>query len=72
MLSLLMWIGLLAERGLFFFGGLAVASGLALYQQILIRERAPGPCFKAFLNNNYFGMAIFVGLVLDYAFAAGA
>jgi 4-hydroxybenzoate polyprenyltransferase len=72
MLGLLMWIGLLAERGLFFFGSLAVASGLALYQQILIRERAPGPCFKAFLNNNYFGMAIFVGLVLDYAFAAGA
>jgi 4-hydroxybenzoate polyprenyltransferase len=72
MLGLLVWIGLLAERGLFFFGGLAVASGLALYQQALIRERAPAPCFKAFLNNNYFGMAIFVGLVLDYALAVAA
>ncbi|SDW07625.1 4-hydroxybenzoate octaprenyltransferase [Thiocapsa roseopersicina] len=72
MLGLLVWIGLLAERGFFFFGGLAVAGALALYQQVLIRERAPAPCFKAFLNNNYFGMAIFVGLVLDYAFAMGA
>ena len=72
MLGLLVWIGLLAERGFFFFGGLAVAAGLALYQQLLIRERAPAPCFKAFLNNNYFGMAIFVGLVFDYAFAVAA
>lgn len=69
MLGLLVWIGLLAERGFFFLGGLAVASGLALHQQVLIRERTPASCFKAFLNNNYFGMAIFVGLVLDYAFA---
>jgi 4-hydroxybenzoate polyprenyltransferase len=69
MLGLLVWIGLLAERGFLFFGGLAVASGLAFHQQVLIRERAPASCFKAFLNNNYFGMAIFVGLVLDYAFA---
>jgi 4-hydroxybenzoate polyprenyltransferase len=39
---------------------------LALYQQRLIRDREPGPCFEAFLNNNYFGMAIFLGLVIDY------
>jgi 4-hydroxybenzoate polyprenyltransferase len=69
MLGLLVWIGVLAERGFFFFGGLAAASGLAIYQQVLIRERVPASCFKAFLNNNYFGMAIFVGLVLDYALA---
>jgi 4-hydroxybenzoate polyprenyltransferase len=60
----------LAGRGIWFFGGLAVAAALALYQQVLIREREPLPCFKAFLNNNYFGMAIFVGLVLDYAIAS--
>jgi 4-hydroxybenzoate polyprenyltransferase len=66
MLGLLSWVGVLAGRGLLFFGGLAVAGGLAVYQQILIREREPGPCFKAFLNNNFFGMAIFVGLALDY------
>ncbi len=67
MLVLLVWIGLLNGRGLYFNGGLAVAAGLALYQQILIRDRQPAACFQAFLNNNYLGMAVFVGLVLDYA-----
>ncbi len=67
MLGLLVWIGVLAGRGILYVGGLTVAAGLALYQQILIRKREPEPCFKAFLNNNYFGMAIFIGLVLDYA-----
>jgi 4-hydroxybenzoate polyprenyltransferase len=38
----------------------------ALYQQILIRERKPQECFRAFLNNNYFGMSVFVGIVLEY------
>jgi 4-hydroxybenzoate polyprenyltransferase len=52
------WYGLgLGAGGLFF-----------LYQQILIRERNPERCFRAFLNNNYFGMAVFIGLVLDYQF----
>lgn len=69
MLGLLIRIGVLAELGMVFYGGLAVAAGLAIYQQWLIRDREPGPCFKAFLNNNYFGMAIFVGIVLDYALA---
>ena len=40
----------------------------ALYQQFLIRERKPEECFKAFLNNNYFGMAVFVGIALEYLF----
>lgn len=69
MLALLVWIGILADRGPWFFAGLALAALLALYQQALIRGREPASCFKAFLNNNHFGMAIFVGLVLDYALA---
>ncbi|MBK1645948.1 4-hydroxybenzoate polyprenyltransferase [Thiocapsa imhoffii] len=67
MLALLAWVGMLAGRGALFFGFLAVAAALAVYQQVLIRHRDPVRCFKAFLNNNYFGMAIFLGLVLDYA-----
>jgi hypothetical protein len=25
-------------------------------------------CFDAFLNNHYFGMAVFIGIALDYLF----
>ncbi|MFZ5592727.1 MAG: 4-hydroxybenzoate octaprenyltransferase [Pseudomonadota bacterium] len=54
--------------GAFYYLGLVVAGGFAVYQQYLIRNRdAPG-CFKAFLNNNGFGAAIFCGIVVDYLF----
>lgn len=46
--------------------GLVAASGFALYQQYLIRERDAKRSFQAFLNNHYFGMAVFAGIVLDY------
>lgn len=45
---------------------LLVAAALLIYQQVLIRERLPGPCFRAFLNNNLVGAALFVGVVLSY------
>ncbi|SDX85630.1 4-hydroxybenzoate polyprenyltransferase [Allochromatium warmingii] len=67
MLALLLWIGEITERGLVYQFGLLAAAGFALYQQYLIRQRIPKLCFQAFLNNNYFGMAIFVGLIGDYA-----
>jgi len=51
-----------------YYAGLATAACLALYQQYLIRNRDPDQCFRAFLNNNYFGMAVFVGIALDYVF----
>lgn len=50
----------------YYHAGLAVAAGLAIWQQYLIRRREPDACFRAFLNNNWFGMAIFLGLVLHY------
>jgi 4-hydroxybenzoate polyprenyltransferase len=56
------------ELGLWYGLGLAVAAVFALYQQYLIRDRKPQECFKAFLNNNYFGMAIFFGIALEYVF----
>lgn len=67
MLGMLLWIGHDAGRGGWYLAGLGAAAALAVYQQWLIRTREPRACFAAFLNNNYFGMAIFVGLVLDYA-----
>ena len=51
-----------------FNGGLCVALALAGYQQYLIRNRERDGCLRAFANNNYFGMAIFLGIALDYIF----
>lgn len=65
---LLAWVGYLADRGPVFFVALLVAGGFAVYQQWLIRHREREPCFRAFLNNHYFGLVVFAGLVLDYAF----
>lgn len=65
-LLVLFLIGLQLKLGGFYYFGLLVAAGLAVYQQYLIREREPGACFRAFLNNNWFGMAVFAGLVMSY------
>jgi 4-hydroxybenzoate polyprenyltransferase len=46
--------------------GLAVAAGLSVYQQWLIRGRGKPECFEAFLNNHWFGAAVFGGIFLDY------
>ena len=46
-----------------FHAGLGVAAGLAVYHWTLIRERDPVLCFKAFLHNNWFGGAVFAGIV---------
>jgi 4-hydroxybenzoate polyprenyltransferase len=55
--------------GGWFSGGVAVAAGLFAWQQFLIRDRHPAACFRAFLNNNWVGLAVFAGIVLDYTFA---
>ena len=65
-LGLLVLIGAVAGRGMAYYFGLAVAAGLAAYQQRLIRERSRAGCFQAFLNNNRFGAAVFAGLLADY------
>lgn len=69
MTLLALWlIGREMELGLWYGLGIAVAAMFALYQQLLIRQRKPADCFKAFLNNNYFGMSVFIGIALEYTF----
>ncbi|MBU2477539.1 MAG: 4-hydroxybenzoate octaprenyltransferase, partial [Gammaproteobacteria bacterium] len=51
----LILIGRMAGLGLYFYLGLLIAAGLALYQQYLARNRDKSGCFQAFLNNNWFG-----------------
>ncbi len=65
-LLILLLIGHRLELSYFYNLGLGVAAVLALYQQYLIRHRQPDQCFAAFLNNNYFGMAVFAGIFLHF------
>ncbi|MCL6414318.1 4-hydroxybenzoate octaprenyltransferase [Aestuariirhabdus sp. Z084] len=49
-----------------FYLGLAAACGLFVYQYRLTRGRKREECFKAFLNNHWVGLVIFLGLFVDY------
>ena len=66
----LLLIGLRAELSGFYYTGVVMASCFAIWQQYLIRNRDPKQCFQAFLNNNWFGMVWFIGVVLDYQYGA--
>jgi 4-hydroxybenzoate polyprenyltransferase len=65
-LGLLVTIGVMENLGWFYYLGVLVAAGLSIYQQKLIFHREKEKCFQAFLNSNWFGMAIFIGLALHY------
>ena len=62
-LALLGYVGWVLHLGWPDYLGLVAAAGIAGYHYTLIRERDPARCFKAFLHNNWFGAAIFAGLV---------
>jgi len=69
LVAVLLLVGRQAELGAIYFLGLGVASLSLLYQQKLIFDRKPDDCLKAFLHNNWFGMAIFLGILGDYSVA---
>jgi 4-hydroxybenzoate polyprenyltransferase len=66
LLAGLVLVGRGAELGAWYYGGLGAAAACCLYQQILIKNRVPERCFRAFLNNAWLGAAVFVGILLDY------
>ena len=72
LLACLLMIGHQAELGLIYYLSVLVAAGLAGWQQYLIRFREREACFQAFLNNNWFGAVIFLGILFDYMFATSA
>lgn len=68
-LALLAWVGVQAGLGLWWNLGLLAAAAISLYHYQLIRTRERQACFRAFLHNNWWGAAVFAGLVLDRAAA---
>ena len=70
MLFALVLVGKDLQFGGWYYGGLTTAGVLFLYQQWLIRRRDPAGCLRAFVNNQYVGMVIFIGILLQYIYAA--
>ena len=65
-MALMAAVGALSGLGWPYYAAIAVAGGLFIYQQQLIKHRDRDACFKAFLNNNYVGLALFVGLAVSF------
>lgn len=66
MIGLLIVIGFLANLGTAYYISLVFVLALFVYQQKLMVNRERDPCFKAFLNNNYVGFILFIGIVVSY------
>jgi len=64
-LGILAGIGRHLHYGPAYYLGLLTAAGLAVYHYMLIRDRSRTGCFKAFRHNNWFGAAVFVGIVAE-------
>jgi 4-hydroxybenzoate polyprenyltransferase len=64
-LAILAYVGHIMRYGIFYYVGLAVAAAIAGYHYTLIRGRERMLCFKAFLHNNWFGAAVFAGIVAE-------
>ncbi|MGF1779584.1 4-hydroxybenzoate octaprenyltransferase [Vibrio nomapromontoriensis] len=64
-LAMLMGLGHWYQLSTSYYWSLLVVGALFVYQQWLIRHRERSLCFQAFLNNNYVGMAITIGLLIS-------
>ena len=65
-LALMVAIGRLNGLNWAFYWSVLVAGLLFAYQQKLIAKRERDACFKAFMNNNYVGLVLFLGLAMSY------
>jgi 4-hydroxybenzoate polyprenyltransferase len=64
----LLVIGNQLELDWLYYASLVAAAGFFVYQQYLIKDRKPDKCFQAFLNNNWFGATVFIGIALSYSY----
>lgn len=69
MLFALLLAGRSLHFGHWYYAGLGAAAVFFLWQQWLIRTREPAACLRAFRNNHFVGMAIFIGILLQYVYA---
>ena len=68
MLITMIIIGVLSKLGSAYYIALFVAAVFMIYQQYLLSQSETKNGLRAFLNNNWLGMVIFLGLVIHYAY----
>ena len=65
-----LWVvGYRLNMNAWFGGAICIASCFFLYQQFTIRDRDRDLCLRAFLNNHWVGMVVFLGIAFSYAYA---
>ncbi|PHM60746.1 4-hydroxybenzoate octaprenyltransferase [Xenorhabdus stockiae] len=68
MLAILIVVGCLVNLGGMYYWTVLLAGALFIYQQKLIFDRSREQCFQAFMNNNYVGFVLFLGILFSYVF----
>lgn len=63
---LLLVVGYIESLSYIYYFSLLIVSALFMKQQIEIKGRDKKACFKAFLDNNYVGLVIFLALFFNY------
>jgi 4-hydroxybenzoate polyprenyltransferase len=66
---ILLLVGRQADLGMLYYLGVIAMACLFVFQQHLAHFRDREGCFKAFLNNNWAGFAVFAGLLADLTLA---
>ncbi len=61
-------VGGMMRMSPWYYAGLAAGALFFVYELWLIRSRDRDACFRAFLNNHYFGLSVFLGIALNYQF----
>ncbi|MBV8030393.1 MAG: 4-hydroxybenzoate octaprenyltransferase [Betaproteobacteria bacterium] len=72
MLGLLSWLGARLQLSWPYHAGLGLAGGLMVYHWRLIRSRSRAGCFRAFMHNNWVGVAVFAGIASSFLVARAA
>jgi len=65
-LAALAIVGKQASLNFLYYFCLILGGCLFVYQSYLIKNREPEKCMQAFLNNNWFGLIVFIGLFVNY------
>ncbi len=66
-IAIMLLIARQLELGFSFYLAVMIASALFVYQQKIVINRDRAQCLHAFLNNNWVGAALFLGVVVHYS-----